>query len=545
MSKINSVLLARILIGVSFFFAALIPVCFIHGFPLPILEHTFLRIKSLRRLFEIFFILFALGLATHPQRKESFQKMGRALEGLATFPGAIWILSGTYFFLFLWQQVSKVFALEINFLPFLFYDYMLWFFDHAKFCFTGYLHGYYHLNVIMLLFYPLWKLWPSPWLLHIADPLIVALAPVPLYYWARQRTGQSVFALAVAFIYLNFRYVENLLEMNFSVEVFYPVLIFSAVYFASIRKNVLYYLSVFLGLLVKEDAAIYFAILGFFYLFSKTDRVRGVWTLMLSVLYPLFLIKVFVPWSGSDILGRDLGNYPRLGGTWKAAVWNLVRHPWLLLYELFFPFEKIRTLLKLTSKLIFIPWLSPWSIPLVFSILPLFFQSTGRGDYFFQLSFYYVAAVLPFLFLAFVDGWQRLSSWSFVRNRIFILQGGLALLVFLNALNLRPLHFTRDDLKTIQLAKTIPADKVVLTQGHLLPYVGYRKMNFYLFPGYAGSEEVGQDYNHPDYFFFDFHANAYPNTPEYVKQTGEALKRDPRYRILYEDHRRLLLEKKA
>jgi uncharacterized membrane protein len=543
LSAVSRPWLAAVLWSVALLFAALMVISFIHGFPFEPLGLKFLRFKSLRKPFEISFILFMLGVLLHPKRAEIAAGLRQKGEKLARSPRTIWILTAVYFLLFLWQQVSKYLALEINFIPFLFYDYMLWFFDRGRFCFTGHLHGYYHTDLILLLFYPLWKVVQSGWLLQVALPLLKALAAPPLYFWSRERLKSPGLGLAAAFVYLNFRYVQNLLHVSFAVEVFYPLFIFSAVYFASKRQNVFYYLAVLLGLTVKEDAVLYFGALGMFLLVFQRDGKRGLVTVLLSVLYGVFLLKVFLPWSGSDIFQRSLQNYPGLGSTPHEQLRNLVSQPWLFIRELFIPLDKVRTVFKLTSKLLFLPFFSPWFLMVIISIYPLFFQSTGRGDLFFQLSFYYAAAVLPFLFLAFVDGWGRIEEKIPLRAKGVFRGGVVGLVVFLNAFNLRPLHSDRDDWKTISLAKRIPKEAVVVTQGHLLPYVGYRTWNFYLARPYGKNKETRDAYSNPDYYLFDFEANAYPLSSEELREKGRLLKEDGRWRVAYEDHRRLLLER--
>ncbi len=533
---------ARVCLFLAASFALLMPIFFIVGFPIPFLQGTPFKVKSLRKLFEIASILFVVGLALHPRRSEKTKSLVEKLNGIAQFPGTIWILAAVYFVLFLWQQISKYWALEINFIPFLFYDYMLWYFEQGKVCFTGLLHGYYHLNLIMYLLYPVWKIFQSPWLLHIASSFIVALSAVPYYFWSKARLKNPVPALVFAFLFLNYRFTQNLLDVNFAVEVFYPLFILSAVYFAEIKKNVLYFSAVALGLLVKEDSFIYFGALGLLYLVIGPDRKRGAMTLLLACLYPILLLKAVIPWSGSTILRGDLNNFSDMGHEMDQIGLHMLNKPWVLIQQLFVPLEKVRTLFKLTSKLLFLPLISPWFFLVLAAVAPVFSHSGGRGDQFFQLAFYYGAPALPFVFLALTDSWHRLEKW--IRPRPYLYGSALVALVFLNGFNLRPLHFTQDDVKTVQLAQTLPSDRVVVTQGHLLPYIGYRKLNFYVSDQYLKRPDTKEIYPRADYFLFDFEANAYPKTTEDLRQMAELLRRDPQYRITFEDHRRLLLEKK-
>ena len=134
-------------------------------------------------------------------------------------------------------------------------------------------------------------------------------------------------------------------------------------------------------------------------------------------------------------------------------------------------------------------------------------------------------------------------SWKFVPHKPMLQWTMVGLLIFLNGMNLRPEHFSGDDLRTISLAKSLPREKVVVTQGHLLPYLGYRKWNFYWAGPFGKSPRTKESYLNPDYYFFDLKANSYPYSPDELREYTGELKKDPRYVIRHEDHRRLLLER--
>ncbi len=222
----------------------------------------------------------------------------------------------------------------------------------------------------------------------------------------------------------------------------------------------------------------------------------------------------------------------------------MLGRPWLFVQELFVPLEKLRTLFKLTSKLLFFPLISPWFLLVLASVYPVFFRQDTATGFFVQLSFYYAAAVLPFLFLAFVDGWRRLQNTSWFEKKTFLQWGIVLTLIFLNGLNLRPEHFTREDLKTISLAKGLPRDAVVVTQGHLLPYLGYRQWNFYIAFHYPTNPATRDAYAKPDYYLFDFEANPYPKTADELRTIAGSVRKNRRFKVAFEDSRRLLLERK-
>ena len=52
-----------------------------------------------------------------------------------------------------------------------------------------------HVDPILVLFAPLWRIWPSPSLLLVTQAVVVALGALPLFWLARKHTGSERAAL--------------------------------------------------------------------------------------------------------------------------------------------------------------------------------------------------------------------------------------------------------------------------------------------------------------------------------------------------------------
>src|SRR5439155_17787759 len=61
-----------------------------------------------------------------------------------------------------------------------------------------------HVDPILIVFAPLWWIWPSPSLLLTAQALAVALGALPLFWLARKHTGSERAALGFSLAYLLF-----------------------------------------------------------------------------------------------------------------------------------------------------------------------------------------------------------------------------------------------------------------------------------------------------------------------------------------------------
>ncbi len=527
------------------------------GFPVRLAGHE-LHLKSLNAPFVLCLLFVLAGIAMHARRVDLIKTGMRKVESFTSKPRAIWMLFGAAAALFLWQQISLYLSVKIHFLPFSFYDYMLFNFFQGKINYTGLLHGYYHVNNALYLLAPVWYFFQSPLVLVVVYGILAAAAILPLYGIARKRFQEPVAPFVIAFVYLNYRYVKNLLQVGFSVEILYPLFIFSALYCAMDARWLPYYFFLLLGLSVKEDSFLYFSALGVLLFFLRSDgppsrpwresnRVHGLATVGISILYIFFIAKIFIPVTGNTIVRGDLENFQSMAASVSQIVVGILERP-LAFFEVLFGSEaKLRTYLMLLSYLAFLPLLSPAALLILVPIFPMYFHNTGRDMDFVDLRFHYSAAVIPFVFIALVFGFSNLyrkvpGMW---KNRC--LWGGCLILVLLNGGRYRTEKITREDLQSIRWAKSIPAGANVVTHGHLLPYLGYRPYNYYFAaPWELQTHPLHRTLMNADYYLIDFNVNPYPMNRGYLECKIRQLEGDARYELLRaDDGTRFLFKRKA
>lgn len=525
------------------------------GFPPEIGGHV-LRLKNLKTPVLLFLIFSGLTLLFHPSGPvPAFLAAKDQIRGAAGSPKTIWAIFIIAAVLLTWQQLTEYFAAQINFLPYSFYDYMLYYYFQGKIHYTGLLHNFYHANNILLFLAPLWKLFPSSLFLSLIYGPLAAAAVFPLYGFAKDRLGDALAAAFTCVLYLNYRYLQNVMQMNFSVEIFYSLLIFSAAWAAAKKNTPLYYLSVVLGLLVKEDSFIYFSGVGLWILIAglwPQKKATGLsWahggvTIALSLGYYFFLTRVFMPLTGSNILSGDLRNFEGFGTSEAEILFALIKNPLLILNIYFNDPEKLKTYWNLLYRLAFLPLLTPAFFLLFVPLFPLFLHLTGGDTNFFNLRFHYAAAVLPFIFIAFIYGFSALlSKFKTARNKEIVLWGSILLLLGLNGGNYRTEKITAETLKSIHWAQNIPPGTNLVTHGHLLPYIGYRRYNYYFAEPFELAEHPAHGpYVNADYYLIDTKVNPYPMDARYVENKIRTLKEDLRYELVLEDSKRFLFRKK-
>lgn len=544
-------LLSILLLGcfISFFYVLLT------GFPPEFFGKTF-KLKNFKPLVSFSVLLIILRAAIIAEKPlDGIRRLRDRLFNLAASPQAIWVLIASYAILFSWQQLAEYLSLKINFLPFSFYDYMLLNLLEGKIFFTGLLHRFYHANFILYALAPLWMLFKDPLFLIVIYGPLATLAAIPLYEIAKIKLDRPL-AFFTVLVYLNYRYLQNVLQMNFSIEIFYPLFLFMALAAALRGKWAQYYLAVILGLLVKEDSFIYFVGLSTLVLFMSfpkehaAGRVHAVASGLLSLGFYLFLSRVVLPFFGSDIMSANMNNFTRnpLGEDLSdfSVMLDLLKNPLRLASVFFGHPEKLETYWALFSRLLFIPLFSPAVFFVLFPIFPLFLHDTGRDTDFIRLHFHYAAAVIPFVFIAFIFGFSNLLKKipTLIKSRVI---SGLILgLVLLNVGYYRADRISSENLESIAWAKSVPQGANLVTHGHLLPYVGYRQFNYYFAdPFELLDHPAHKAYASADYYLIDKSVNLYPMSWEYFEGKLTWLRNNPDYELLRSDTNRSLFKKKT
>ena len=108
-----------------------------------------------------------------------------------------------------------------------------------------------HVDPILVLFAPLWWVWPSPDMLLVAQAVAVAFGALPLYWLARKHLGSARAALGFALAYLLYPPVQWLVLDDFhAVALACPLLLFGFWYLDEDRLGTFAFVA-FLAMLTK------------------------------------------------------------------------------------------------------------------------------------------------------------------------------------------------------------------------------------------------------------------------------------------------------
>jgi uncharacterized membrane protein len=262
-----------------------------------------------------------------------------------------------------------------------------------------------HFSPTLYLLVPLFALFPGSVVLLIAQSVAFSLGAIPLFALARRRLGSDPPAAAFALLYLLSPTLHGINIRDFHIAAFAIPLLLWAVYCFESGRMGWFVAAVILTLGCREDAALAVMGLG---LWIALARRRWLWGLGLaagSLALLFFDIRVLMPYFRGEPYPH-LHRYAYLGKSLGEILLNMVLHP-LRTLGFMVSLEKLRYLLALLSPMGFLPLVAPWE--LIPALPTLAHNLVSRDPVLFSHRTQYNSFVLPFLVLAAVSGYARLS----------------------------------------------------------------------------------------------------------------------------------------
>ena len=214
-----------------------------------------------------------------------------------------------------------------------------------------------HFEPILLFIAPLYKLWPSVYVLIILQSLLLASAIIPLYLIAKYRLKERLLIFAFIVSYILSRPLRGVGLFDFHPECFILPLLFWAYYFLITRKNALLFLTLLVLLLCKEDTAFLISGLGIFAFFAQKRIGLGVSLFISGIATWILITKIVIPHFNPLHKYGYMNRLP-FGLTYKDNIKAIINKP-LLLSRLILDKTKIEYCIKFFAPLGFLSLLSP------------------------------------------------------------------------------------------------------------------------------------------------------------------------------------------
>ena len=340
-----------------------------------------------------------------------------------------------------------------------------------------------HVRPILLLLAPFYCLWPDPRLLLILQSVALGVAAVPLYWIARRPAGTSTAALIVACCYLAYPALGflNLVDIH---PVAFSILFIFLAYWAWLEgRTTLFWIAVLLALSTKEEMVVPIAAWGLVNLLQRGKRRIGLGLLTLAGAWAVLCFGLVIPYFNEGQPYRFWQLWSHLPGlSAQPSVQGGTAQPAMGAS----PETIILFLLHLALPLGFLPFLGPAS--LVVALPSLAYLLLGKRPAFHSVGYQYPAVLIPWFFLAVVEGLQRLrrmASWSgrFRYYRLglaFLLIGTIGANIPLNPILLytRQGAFRPDPYheQVVEALAQIPPESGVATVNRLGPSLANRRV---------------------------------------------------------------------
>ncbi len=273
-----------------------------------------------------------------------------------------------------------------------------------------------HFTPALLLWLPIYYLFPYPATLTILQVTFVTTAGLVLYRLARLYLEPAIATLITSSFYGANAIIGPTLG-NFHDISQIPLFVFSLLLAMEKRCWWLFTILAICVLAVREDSGITLFGIGAYLILSRRYPRLGVAVCLGSLLYVLIVTNLIMPLFSDDISKRFmLENFGQYAEGDQAStleiIAKMITSPGLLLREIFTPFfDTFKYLLGQWLPLAFIPVVAPaaW----VISIFPLLKLFLSQGDLVLSISIRYAMSVTPGLFYGSILWWARQGVGNF------------------------------------------------------------------------------------------------------------------------------------
>uniref|UniRef100_A0A0C1NKR3 Membrane protein n=1 Tax=Tolypothrix bouteillei VB521301 TaxID=1479485 RepID=A0A0C1NKR3_9CYAN len=267
-----------------------------------------------------------------------------------------------------------------------------------------------HFTPALLLWLPIYALFPSPATLTVLQVTLITAAGLVLYVLARQYIEPPIAVMITASYYAANAVIGPTLS-NFH-DISQIPLFFFGLFLAMEKRwwKLFWVLAIFI-LAVREDSGVGLFGVGVYMILSKRFPRAGLAVCTLSFGYMLVLTNAIMPLFSEDISRRFmLERFGQYADGDKAStldiIWGMIRNPWRLIVEFVTPVDKtIKYLLGQWLPLAFVPAVAPasWTIA-GFPLLKLFL---GKGESVLAITIRYALTVVPGLFYGSILWWSQ------------------------------------------------------------------------------------------------------------------------------------------
>jgi uncharacterized membrane protein len=362
-----------------------------------------------------------------------------------------------------------------------------------------------HVDPILVLFAPLWWVWPSPDVLLAAQAVAVGSGALPVYWLARKHLGSGRAGCAFALVYLLYPATGWLTLNEFHpVALATPLLLF-AFWFLDEERYVPFAIAAVAASLCKEEIAFVVAGFGIWYALSRRRFLAGAAIALAGVAWAVIATSVIIPHFNHGQSSDFYARYSAVGGSPGGLVKTAITHPGRLVHAAFTN-RDLHYILQLTYPLAFVSLLAP--LVLIAALPELAINLLSAVPTQTSIHFHYTAGLIAPLIVAAVLGARRLGRPTLVAT-------ALVVVAIVGNYHLGPLpawqhvpggqtfqataaHVTTHDQISSKALHLIPPNAVVAATNTLGAHLSARR-RFLSFPFIEDATWIAADETQPGY----------------------------------------------
>jgi uncharacterized membrane protein len=261
-----------------------------------------------------------------------------------------------------------------------------------------------HTDVVLVLFAPLWWLWPSASMLLTVQAAAIALGAVPAFWLARKHVGSERAGIGFALAYLLYPATTWLALNEFHpVALATPALLY-AFWYLDEDRLVPFAIFAALAAASKEEVALVVGGYGVWYAVARGRRLAGAAIAATGLLCSALAIAVVIPHFNGGQSAFE-GRYSEVGGSPGGILHTALHDPGLLL-RVAFDHAGFHYLVDLVLPLAGLCLLSPVALVALPELAINLLSSAPTQS---SIHFHYTAGEIPPLIIAAVFGAARIA----------------------------------------------------------------------------------------------------------------------------------------
>ena len=404
-----------------------------------------------------------------------------------------------------------------------------------------------HFEPALVVFAPLWWLWPDASLLLVCQAVAVATGAAPVYFLGRKHLGSDWAAAGFALAYLLHPATQWLALDDFHLVALATPLLLWGFWFLDEDRLLPFALVALGACMTKEEIGLVVAAMGLWYALRPGRRRAGALIASAGLLLTVIAFAIVIPHYSISGSSRFEGRYSAVGGSPSGILETAVTDPGTILSAAT-QSRDVAYLADLLLPLLALPLLAPLAALTAAPELALSLLSDTRTQT--SIHFHYTAGALPGLMVAGVLGAARLRrryEWArrpegraIVVSTLIagILLGPLPLwsqVPFGSDLAAREHIVGRHARAAERAVRVIPAEEPVSATNTLGAHLSERRRVF-SFPVLGEARWVAVDLERPSY-------RDQLGRETQVRRAVAALRADGRFTVVFEEDGILVLHR--